>query len=345
MRKAFSARFALAVAATLFLTMSFAVPASASSRANFIGAWAGNSPSDWTTANKTSQIGPLQTEKDWSFPNSKPFRTLPPSFHDTACYKIYVATPSHNPICLIAYKDTVNGKIDNSNLKSFVMSIPPNHAPVIMMFFMEPDVTLWQYNCHVVSTAKPPYTSGTQYVQELEAQSTLIRQYAQQAGLTNVKVASGSGIASYYSDTGAGCGGKDYYGFDCSFIPPPAYVDHYFTEVYHPQLILLQNDQRFQKWDSCTRGKGRSRGISDYALGVCLPGGGTFTETDRATVMGKDAAYLAKTFKTLYMWQYWWFHVPTNPQKCVNYRFPAASSTSPQTADEWQAIEAGTVPS
>src|SRR5262249_38148687 len=50
MRRAFSARFALAVAATLFLTMSFAVPASASSRANFIGAWAGNSPADWTTA-------------------------------------------------------------------------------------------------------------------------------------------------------------------------------------------------------------------------------------------------------------------------------------------------------
>ena len=344
MEKATSLRLALAATAALSLAISLSVPANASSRAIYIGAWAGNSPTDWLNANQVSQIGPLQTEKDW-FPNSTPPRMLPTSFKDTACYQISVAVPSHNPICLIAYKDTVNGAIDNANLQSFITSIPPNHAPVIMLFYMEPDVTLWQYNCHIGKTPQPSYANGAQYVQQLEAQSTLIRQYAQQAGLTNVEVASGSGIASFNQDKGVGCAGKDYYGYNCSFIPPGAYVDHYFTEVYHPDLILLQNDARFARWDTCTKGLGRSRGISDYALGVCLPGGGTFTEADRAAVMAKDAAYLASTFKTLFMWQYWWFHTAGNPNPCESYRFPAASSSSPQTAQEWQAIEAGTVPS
>jgi hypothetical protein len=339
------ARLALAAVTALCLAVSLtSLPVAASSRVQFIGGWAGSHPSDWLNANQTTQIGPLQTEKDW-FPNTSPPRMLPLSFTDTACYKIYVATPRHNPICLIAYKDTVNGQIDNSNLQSFISSIPPSHATVIMLFYMEPDVTLWQYNCHITKTPQPSYASGAQYVQQFEAQSTLIRQYASQAGLTNVQVASGSGIASFNPNKSVGCNGKDYYGYNCAFIPPPAYTDHYFTEVYHPKLILIQNDKRFAKWNGCTSGLGKSQGISDYALGVCKPGGGTFTESDRAAVMAQDAAYLAANFPNLYMWQYWWFHTAGNPNPCESYRFPAASSATPQTAQEWQAIEAGTVPS
>ncbi len=363
MTRAARVRAALSAAAALGLASYLAVPANASSRpvparasgqhaaANatarpvYVGGYAGNSVTDWLSASQPSQIGPLQVEKDW-FPTSTPPRMLPSSFHDTMCYKLYIRTPSQDPVCLISYKDTTpTGQLVNTPLKSFIASIPPAHAPVIMIFYMEPEVTLWDYNCAGTLKRKPAYSSGAQYVQEFEAQSSLIRKYAAQDGLTNVQVADGAGVDAYNPQThGGGCKSEDYYGSNCSYIPPPAYVNHYLTEVYHPHLVLLQSDARFQRWNSCTRGLHKTRGISDYALGNCTTNGSTFTEADREAVLADDAAYLGRQFPTLYLWSYFWFQLP-HLAKCEAYKFPAASSSSPQTAREWEAIEAGTVKS
>lgn len=363
MTRAARVRAVLVSAAALGLTAYLAVPASASShpagrgasshraaatattRPVYVGGYAGDSVQAWLSANKLSAIGPLQAEKDW-FPNSAPPRMLPPSFHDTMCYKLYTRTPSHDPLCLISYKDTTpTGQIDNAPLKSFVESIPPGHAPVIMIFYMEPEVTLWDYNCLHTLNKKPAYSSGPQYVREFEAQATLIRKYAAQAGLTNVQVAAGAGEDAYNTPThGGSCRSQDYYGYNCSYVPPPSFVDHYFTEVYDPHLVILQNDPRFQRWNTCTAGKHKTRGITDFALGNCTANGTPFTEADRAATLASDAAYLAREFPTLYLWSYFWWQLP-DPGRCTDYKFPAASSSSPQTAREWEAIEAGTVPS
>ncbi len=347
-------RAALCVAAAVGLTAYLAVPADASSgavrastttRPEYVGGYAGVSAPDWLQAINPGQIGPLQTEKDW-FPSSSPPRMLPASFHNTACYRLYAGHPGYDPVCLISYKDTTSsGQVNNSRLQSFIASIPPAHAPVIMIYYMEPEVTLWDYNCAGILHRKPAYSSGPQYVRQFEAQSDLIRKYSAQDGLTNVQVADGAGVDAYNRETrGGGCRSQDYYGYNCSYVPPPRYVDHYLTEVYHPHLVLLQDDPRFQRWNSCTHGLHKSRGISDYALGDCTTNGSTFTEAKREAALAADAAYLAHAFPTLYMWSYFWFQLP-HPPKCEDYKFPAASSGSPQTAQEWEAIEAGTVKS
>ena len=112
------------------------------------------------------------------------------------------------------------------------------------------------------------------------------------------------------------------------------------ADVYQPTLIGLKTDAEFLRWNYCTAGRGKPQGIGEYGLGVCVAKG-TFTEPDRANTLAADAAYLARAFPHLLMWQYWWSTISGATGPCDKWKFPVSSPT----LREWKAIEAGTAPS
>jgi hypothetical protein len=318
MSKTWLFRMLVGVAAALSLVAYMVVPtgsssassrvsstASAKTRVKYIGAIL-KTASLWNAAYKT--IGPLQSNKEFY----DPAKNLPPSFKDSECAQL-----NHDPLCVIAYKTM------NTNLKSFVQSIPPNRkSPVVMVYYQE------------VELAKNNVPAST-FLKDFEDQSVKIREYAAAKKLTDVKVAMDSSTYEY----GTPASGHSR-GYSCSYIPPSRYVDYYLGDVYQSTLIGLQNDAEFQRWVHCVSDHGKPLGLGEYGLGVCVTHG-TFHESDRAATLAADSAYLARTLPTLVLWEYWWQHQPGDTSKCEQWQFPANSVT----AAKWRAIEAGSVSS
>jgi len=282
-----------------------ATPAAAASRASstrspsrvtYIGAY---SPSVGTWKKAYAAIGPLQTDKEF---NTKTGTALPPSFRQSEC-----ASLPHNPVCIVNYK------VPNTNLKSYVQSVPPGRNLVILVYHDEPE--LGQSGL-----------SATQFKDQFENQARKIMSYAKEKGLKNVKVAMDSATSGYKP------GAK---GYNCSFIPPAKYVDYYLADVYEHTLTGLASLAIFQRWNHCTAGKGVPRGLAEYGLDRCDGA----TEAQRATTLGDDAAYLARKFPKLVLWNYW--YADSHPGACHDPMFPARSATG----TEWRKIEAGTVAS
>jgi hypothetical protein len=306
-------RVLVGAAAALTLVAYMAAPASSSTasssasstRVKYIGAILPTA-SQWNAAYKT--IGPLQSNKEF-YDASK---ALPGSFKDTECAQL-----DHDPLCVIAYKTM------NTNLRSFVQSIPPNRkSPVIMVYYQE------------VELAKNQVSAST-FLKDFEDQSAKIREYAAAKKLTDVKVAMDS-TTYEYDNPGSGHSR----GYSCSYIPPARYVDYYLGDVYQPTLIGLRGDAEFQRWVHCVSGHGKPLGLGEYGLGVCVSSG-TFHESDRAATLAADAAYLAKALPNLVLWEYWWQHLASDTSKCEQWKFAANSVT----AAKWRAIEAGAVSS
>ena len=287
----------LAVTLGLGASAAAATPAAAASRVTYIGAYAG-SVSNW---NNTAypDIGPLQTDKEF---NTKTSEALPPSFAKSQC-----AGLRHNPVCIINYKTP------DTNLKSYVQSVPPGRNLVIMVFHGEPEL-------------HKAFPTGAAFTTLFEDQAKKIKTYANQKGLTNVKVAMDAGTSGYKQGA---------QGYDCSYIPPASDVNYYLADVYEHTLTTLAGLPWFQRWNHCTAGKGVPRGLAEYGLDVCKGA----TEADRTATLGDDAAYLAKNFPNLAIWNYWW--ADTHAGVCHDPKFRAGSPT----ATEWRKIEAGTVPS
>jgi hypothetical protein len=318
MSKTWWSRMLVGVAAALSLVAYMVVPAASSSasstasstassktRVQYIGAIL-NTAQKWNAAYTT--IGPLQSNKEFYYPG----KSLPTSFKNTECAQL-----KHDPLCVIAFKTM------NTNLKSFVQSIPATRkSPVVLVYYQE--VELLQN--HVPAST---------FLKDFENQSVKIRQYAAAKKLTDVKVAMDASTYEY----GTPASGHSR-GYSCAYIPPARYVDYYLGDVYQDTLIGLQNDAEFLRWVQCVNGRGRPLGLGEYGLGVCVTHG-TFHESDRAATLAADAAYLAKKLPTLVLWEYWWQHLPGDTSKCKQWQFPANSVT----ATKWRAIEAGSVSS
>jgi hypothetical protein len=298
-------RMLVGAAAALSLVAYMAVPAASSTRVKYIGAVVGTA-TQWNAAYKT--VGPLQSNKEF-YDSGK---ALPRSFKDSECAQL-----NHDPLCVIAYK------IMNTNLKSFVQSIPPNReSPVVMVYYQEAEL------------AKDHVPAST-FLKDFEDQSAKIREYAAAKKLTDVKVAMDSATYEYASP-----GSGHSRGYSCSYIPPARYVDYYLGDVYEATLTGLQNDAEFQRWVHCVAARGKPLGIAEYGLGVCVSSG-TFHESDRAATLAADAAYLARALPGLVLWEYWWDALPKSTAKCDQWKFAPDSVT----AAKWRAIEAGSVSS
>jgi hypothetical protein len=302
------------VAASLAAVAGTAPAASAASRVTYIGAFAG-SAKQWNDA--YFQIGPLQSDKVFYGTGKPP--VLPTSFANSTCARL-----NYQPVCVIAYKTA-----SESTVKSFVESMPAHRSsPVIMVYWQEPEVG-----------NKTPISAAT-FKTNFEERSQWVRQAAQQAkaqgkDLSYVKVAMDSATSEY------GPGGR---GSGCAYFPPASDVDYYLADVYEHKLTGLQGTN-LQAWSQCVaeKGHGQPQGIAEYGLGVCTATGGPATEAEREQTLAGDAAYLAKNFPHLLLWEYWWSTVTGSPHNpCAGHgKFPANSVT----ATEWRKLEAGTVAS
>lgn len=287
------------LAVTLGIAAAAAAPAAAATRVTYIGAYA-PSATAWKTANK--EIGPLQTDKIFYGTGSP--QPLPPSFTGSTCDKLR----RDQPVCIIAYKTA-----SKKTVQSFVASMPTHRSrPVIMVYWQEPELHL------------SPATFKTDF----DLRSGWVRQAAKARGLSYVKVAMDA-ATSQYARQGSGA-------YKCEYLPAAKYVDYYLSDVYQrSKLTGLPGVQGFQRWATCTARKSKPRGIAEYGLDKCH---GT-TEPQRATTLGDDAAYLAKNFPNLVIWNYWW--ADTHTGACHDPKFPVKSPT----ATEWRKIEAGKVAS
>jgi hypothetical protein len=263
--------------------------------AMLIGADAGKSGSaaNWMTANDT--IGSLQVDKIFYR------RALPPSYSGSTC-----ADLPKDVVCLIAYKTPT------VNVASFVSSIPADRA-VVMIFHHEPE---------------GDFPSGSNYVAQFEAQSTLIRRAARDA--PNVFVADDAASFQYLP-------GQP--GANCSYIPPAAYADFYLADHYQPRPNgqKLPNGQHGEDWTTWLNCVGRTHkpiGLAEYGLGPCGANG----STTRARSLLADNSYLKDLPSAIgapvLIWSYWWVH--QDPvSSCQDWKFDAP------VTNVWRSIQAG----
>ena len=278
-------------------------------RAPYIGAFVGTvghqagRAAQWNDA--YNEIGPLQSSKIF-YGTGTGVKPLPPSFKGSVCDEL-----KHQPVCVIAYKTA-----SKKTLQGFVESMPAHRSrPVIMVWWDEPEL------------GKSGMSPGT-YKKNFGLRSEWVRQAAKAKHLTYVKVAMDSATSGYAP-------GRP--GYDCSYLPAASHVDYYLTDAYEHRLTGLADVAGFQRWSQCTAGRGKLRGIAEYGLGVCTKTGTKAGELEREHMLARDAAYLAKKFPSLFMWEYWWSKISGSGGRCAHSWF---SQTS-MIATDWKKIEAG----
>jgi hypothetical protein len=286
----------------------------AGSRVTYIGAFVGTPgqqagrAAQWNAA--YSEIGPLQSDKIFYGTGAAGVKPLPPSFTGSVCDEL-----EHQPVCVIAYKTA-----SKQTLQSFVESMPAHRRrPVIMVYWDEPELP------------HSGISPGT-YKTNFDLRSQWVRQAAGAKHLTYVKVAMDSAAYGY---------GPGQPGYGCSYLPAASYVDYYLTDVYQHRLTTLQDDPDFQRWNLCTASKGKPQGLAEYGLGVCTKKGKKASPLDRENTLSKDAAYLAKNFPHLFLWEYWWSKISGSGGRCAHSWFAPNSVI----ASDWKKIEAGTAAS
>jgi hypothetical protein len=289
-------------------------PTAAGSRVTYIGAFVGTPgqqagrAAQWNTA--YNEIGPLQSDKIFYGTGSDGVKPLPPSFSGSVCDEL-----EHQPVCVIAYKTA-----SKQTLQSFVESMPAQRSrPVIMVYWDEPELG---------QSGMSPAT----YKNNFDLRSNWVRQAATAKHLTYVRVAMDSATSGYAPGAP---------GYNCSYLPAASYVDYYLTDVYQHRLTTLQDDTDFQRWNQCTSSKGKPQGLAEYGLGVCTKTGTPAKASERETTLSEDAAYLAKNFPHLVLWEYWWSKISGSGGKCAHSWF----SPNSVIATEWKKIEAGTAAS
>lgn len=285
--------------------------ATAKPRVRYIGAYVGmlghnaGRAAQWNAA--YSEVGPLQSDKIFYGTNSK-IKPLPPTFIGSLCDEL-----QHQPVCVIAYRTA-----SKKTLQSFVESMPKSRSrPVIMVYWQEPEL-------------RKSAISAREYTKEFDLRSEWVRQAAKARHLAYVKIAMDSSTYGYAP-------GQPGYG--CSYLPAASYVDYYLADVYEHRLTGLANVVGFQRWTHCTASKRKPQGIAEYGLGVCTKTGTRASTLEREKMLARDAAYLAKNFPHLFLWQYWWSQISGSRGKCDHSWFPPNSVIG----TEWRKIAAGTV--
>lgn len=193
------------------------------------------------------------------------YRTLPPSYSsDTNCSGLPAGV-----VCIVSFKTL------NTNVVSYFKSVPDGH-PVIGVFWHEPE---------------GDFSSGSQYVGKFESQSRLIRSVHNH----NVQVAMIAGGSQYMN--------PQRHGWDCSYIPPASYVNHYFMDLYDATDVGAMNIPSIHRWLHCTQGRHRSRGIAEMGIAPskCSTSGMT-----RNQVLKSDLQWFPTVMPNMYLLEYWW---------------------------------------
>jgi hypothetical protein len=262
--------------------------------AQMIGAYAGGA-SAWAAANSTSEIGPLQSNKEFFS------ATLPTTFTGTTCYQIeqLVTTP---PACVITYKTAES----QSAITTFVDSIPSDQT-VILVYCQEPEGAGHGATCNLPE-------SGPAFVTAFEQQSNEIRAAGD---FPNVLVGMDAEDDEYDA------GGKNDNGGaypNCPYIPPASYVDVYLVDHYENIDTAADNGQdmpnaggisatEWDTWLGCVSGMGKPIGLAEYGLNQDL--NTTANPNDVYQSMGADNTYLGQLSASLgepvLLWENWWY--------------------------------------
>lgn len=176
----------------------------------------------------------------------------------------------------------VSYKTQNTNVASYVSSIPSNQA-VQLVYHHEPE---------------GDYTSGSTFVSQFNAQE----QIAHQANPT-VPFAFIAGGYQY------GAPGRN--GYDGSFIPPNAdryYLDSYQRGTAASPIQPASQDPSVQRYITLLNQRGKLfNGFTEYGRGV-VPQGGTLTDAmvqQRVNVFSADDNYL-HNLPGVQVWSYWY---------------------------------------
>jgi transcriptional regulator with XRE-family HTH domain len=181
-----------------------------------------------------------------------------------------------------------------------------------------PIVLIFRYNPERLMSAEL-------FTSQFETQSDLIRS----AHNADVQVGMSAGIYQYQPAVNVRAVG-------CGYIPPAAYVDYYLAAVYEPYLQGIDRTDQggFVRWQRCTAGLHRPRGLVEYGLGLGMHGSASCQpESERTGVMYHDLEYLHENVPDLRILEYWWRMSP-NPPCSESWQFPAGSST----ADLWRTL-------
>jgi hypothetical protein len=271
--------------------------------------------SQFASANST--IGPLQADKMFYDPS----QALPASYSASTCASLPV-----NVTCVLSYK------VQNTNVASFVGSIPPGRNTIIVW---------WQEAERFAFTG--PGSNGQNFVADFEAQANLIRASVTAANISNVFVAMDSSTYQYQAGSSHNLGGA---GAGCTFIPPAQYVDFYLGDHYEPTAsggnmpsvagpASASPGAEWTGWLGCVAPQNKPIGIAEYGLnGDNSPNYGNDPTTAQA--FAADNTYLESQPDGLpvMLWAYWWYN------NDANWQFtPGGSPNGTQAVTQWQANE------
>lgn len=293
--------------------------------AQIIGAYAGGNAADWIAADKTSDVGPLQSVKEFIIKE----KALPSQWDSTGneCYGIEQTLGAKNsaewPACVISY----NLLETEPDLVKFFTRLPAAQM-VIMNWRDEPEAP------HAVfPECGGKKADGAAYVCDFEKESDHIRQAAD--GAPDVFVDMDASTYQYDSDPGSGHdrGGAAPH---CPYIPPASYVDFYLADHYDQDAtdasLPDENSPEGTEWSTwlnCVASSGKPIGLAEYGLDCRTQKPPQKTLADE---IGKDNDYLLAipgAKQPTIMWEYWdW---DTKP--------PGCQMTSTTVKDEWKSVE------
>jgi hypothetical protein len=292
--------------------------------AQIVGAYAGPKSSDWIAANSTSDVGPLQSVKEFII-KEKPLPTEWDSSRNQ-CYEIEQALGPEKsaqwPACVVSY----NVKESEGDLAKFFTGLPAAQM-VIMNWRDEPEAPRAPFPPCGGQTG-----NGPAYVCDFEQESRNIRKAAGDA--PNVFVAMDASTYQYAPGTSHDRGGGD--GQKCTYIPPASYVDFYLADHYNtrasdsslPDEKSPEGDE-WSTWLGCVASSGKPIGLAEYGLDCRTQNPPQQTLADE---IAQDKGYLAAipgARQPTIMWEYWdW-----------NTKPPGCQMTSTTVKDEWRSAE------
>jgi transcriptional regulator with XRE-family HTH domain len=224
-------------------------------------------------------------------------------YHDRLPASFLGAVESRLPpgvVPIVSYREAT------ANVAAYVRSV---NRPIVLIFRYNPERQM----------------SAERFTSQFEIQSDLIRS----AHNPDVQVGMSAAIYEYQPAVNVSAAG-------CGYIPPAAYVDYYLAAVYEPYLQGIDRTDHggFVRWQRCTAGLHRPRGLVEYGLGLGVRGSASCQpESKRTGVMYHDLEYLHENVPDLRILEYWW-KMNSNSRCSESWQFPAGSST----ADLWRTM-------
>jgi len=278
--------------------------------AQMIGAYAPTAAA-WQKADNTSQLGPLQSNKEFFSGPLPAAQGSESPFQQTRCYALeQLITPPY-PACIIAYK----AQETQAAIDAFVQSVPADQL-VILVYWQEPE------GAGAESFSACGTTGGPAFVCEFGQQAAEIR-----AAGDDPNVLVGMDAEGYQYSSAA----QHDRGTGCAFVPPAADVDVYLEDHYEgypsgndpPSGDAMPQsgtpfEQEWSNWLACVSPTGKPVGLAEYGLNHMIA---------PAVVDGAlqaDDGYLAGLpggglNAPVLVWEYWW---------CGGDKFGSSGSTA-----------------